>query len=34
MESPGPIGESFCIMGPKEEEYVYVNLIKEEESKQ
>lgn len=34
MESPGSLGEAFCIMGPKEEEYVYVNLIQEEESKQ
>ncbi|MBE0391829.1 hypothetical protein [Flavobacterium sp. PL002] len=33
MQSPGPFNEPFCLFGPKEEEYVYINLIKEENSK-
>lgn len=33
MQSPGPLYEPFCLFGPKEEEYVYINLIKEEDSK-
>ncbi|MEL1256174.1 hypothetical protein AAEO57_20470 [Flavobacterium sp. DGU38] len=31
MQCPGPFFEPFCITGPKEEEYVYINLIKEED---
>ncbi|KAF2516193.1 hypothetical protein [Flavobacterium foetidum] len=30
MQCPGPFLEPFCMSGPKEEEYVYVNLIKED----
>jgi hypothetical protein len=33
VESPGPLMESFCLNGPNENEYVYVNLIIEENSK-
>lgn len=31
MQCPGPFLEPFCIIGPKEEEYVYLNLIKEDD---
>lgn len=33
VESPGPFMEPFCLNGPNENEYVYVNLIIEEDSK-
>ena len=31
MKCPGSYLESFCIMSPKEEEFVHINLIKEED---
>lgn len=31
MQCPGPYLEPFCITGPKEEEDVYINLIKEDD---
>jgi hypothetical protein len=34
MESPGPLYEPFCLTGPKEEEYVYINLIQEEDKEE
>lgn len=33
IESPGPFLESFCLFGPNENEYVYVSLIIDENSK-
>lgn len=33
IESPGPFMEPFCLFGPKEKDYVYVNLINAEDSK-
>lgn len=31
MQCPGPFLEPFCIIGPKEKQYVYLNLIKEDD---